>query len=133
MRNVFRVCEPCELAESHQAERKRFCTRPSGRISGPDLPLDRDVGYAAHNGLRPNITPCPLCVSGSEQAYSITSSASAETEGEMVSPIAFAVFKLITNLKWVGPSIGNSPGALPRKINATKCATRRCNSEISGP
>jgi hypothetical protein len=29
-------------------------------------------------------------------------------DGGMVSPIALAVFKLTTNLKWVGPSIGNS-------------------------
>jgi len=109
--------------------------------------LDARVGSFPDVGPRPQPSPlipqqrtCSICIGMSAKcqkrklaSYSITSSARAETDGGMVSPIALAVFKLMTNLKWVGPSIGNSPGAVPRKINATKFATRRSSSVKSGP
>src|ERR1700676_149132 len=59
---------------------------------------------------------------GSRCPHSITSSARASSEGGIVTPSAFAVFKLTASKKLVGNSIGKSPGAVPRRILATKYA-----------
>jgi hypothetical protein len=51
--------------------------------------------------------------------HSITSSARARIAGGNTSLSAVAVFKLTANLKWVGCSIGSSPGEVPRKMRTT--------------
>ena len=48
--------------------------------------------------------------------YSITSSARASSDGGMVKPSAFAVFRLITNWNLVGRSTGSSDGFSPFRI-----------------
>ena len=58
-------------------------------------------------------------------AHSITSSARASSVGGMMTPSAFAVFKLITSSNLVGRSTGRSPGFAPLKILSTKAADRR--------
>jgi hypothetical protein len=57
-------------------------------------------------------------------AYSITLSARNSSEGEIVSPIAFAARKLTTSSNLVGCSMGKSAGRAPRKILSTRTATR---------
>src|SRR5216683_6147966 len=55
----------------------------------------------------------------------ITSSARRSSDGGIVSPSAFAVFRLMTNLNSVGCSIGSSPGLAPLRILSTYVAARR--------
>jgi hypothetical protein len=63
----------------------------------------------------------------------ITSSARSSNEGGIVSPSAFAVFRLITNSNLVGCSIGRSPGLAPLRILSTYVAARRHCSALFGP
>ena len=67
------------------------------------------------------------------QAYSITSSARARSDGGMVSPSAFAVLRLINNSYFVGCSTGKSAGLAPLRILSTKDAARRQTSVTLGP
>jgi hypothetical protein len=52
------------------------------------------------------------------KAYSITSSARADSVGGNSSPSAFAVLRLITNLKLVGSTTGRSAGFSPLRMRA---------------
>jgi hypothetical protein len=52
-------------------------------------------------------------------AYSITSSARDRNEGEIESPMAFAVFKLMISSNLVGCCTGRSAGSMPRRILST--------------
>ena len=65
--------------------------------------------------------------------HSMTSSARERIDGGTVRPSAFAVFRLMTKSKCVGPSIGNSPAEAPRKIRATSSAACLRNSVKFGP
>src|SRR2546422_6363529 len=51
--------------------------------------------------------------------YSMTWSARPSTEGGIVSPSAFAVFRLMTNSNLVGCSTGRSAGLAPLRILST--------------
>ena|SRR5215467_193967 len=53
------------------------------------------------------------------QRYLITLSAPANMLGEMVRPICFAAFKLITNSNFFGCSTGSSAGLAPFRILST--------------
>ena len=64
---------------------------------------------------------------------SITRSERASSVGEMSSPIALAVLRLITNSNFVGCSIGRSAGLAPLNILSTKIAALRKTSGKSGP
>src|SRR5207253_5819178 len=62
-------------------------------------------------------------------AHSITSSARASSVGGMMTPSAFAVFRLITSSNLVGCSTGRSAGFAPLKILSTKLAAlRQCHA-----
>src|SRR6516164_4584444 len=65
--------------------------------------------------------------------YSITSSARVSSGGGTVSPIAFAVLRLMTSSNVVGCSIGRLAGSAPLKILSTSEAARRIISEYCGP
>jgi hypothetical protein len=54
----------------------------------------------------------------------ITSSARRSSDCGIVSPSAFAVFRLMTNSNLVGSSTGRSPGLAPFRILSTKYAAR---------
>ena len=56
--------------------------------------------------------------------YSITSSAIASSLSGIITPSAFAVFRLITKSNSFGCSTGMSPGFAPRKILSTVPAAR---------
>ncbi len=51
--------------------------------------------------------------------YLMTLSALKSTSGEIVTPICFAVFKLMTKSNFLGHSTGRSAGLLPFKILST--------------
>jgi hypothetical protein len=74
----------------------------------------------ADHGLPSRKRPCDSHATekGDELAppHSITSSARAITVAGISRPIAFAVFKLITNSNVTGWAIGRSSGLVPRKI-----------------
>src|SRR5260370_36174303 len=99
-----------------------------------------------NNGHRQDTSACPfrannarrLETSGSRCPHSITSSARASSEGGIVTPTAFAVFKLTASQKLVGNSIGKSPGAVPRRILVTKQTAAGepgsdCREQAPGP
>jgi hypothetical protein len=62
-----------------------------------------------------------LTGSGSSRAraHSITSSARARSDGGTSKPSAFAVFRLIRNVNFVGCSMGKSLGLVPFRILST--------------
>ena len=62
------------------------------------------------------------------QNYLITRSALANTFGGIVTPICFAVFRLITSSNFIGCSTGRSAGLVPFKILSTYVAARRYKS-----
>src|ERR1039458_4951737 len=68
-----------------------------------------------------------------QHLYSITSSARAISVGGTVTPIVFAVLRLITRLNLVGCSTGISAGFSPRKILSTNVAARRFSDGASAP
>ena len=74
------------------------------------LPTNRDVSLRAK--LRHKQCSKPF-------HHSITSSAVASSVGEMVTPSAFAAFRLITRSNLVGCWIGRSPGLAPFRIRST--------------
>src|SRR5262245_22680023 len=57
--------------------------------------------------------------------YSMVRSAWSRSEGEIVRPIDFAVFRFRTSSNFVGRSIGSSPGLAPRRTRSTYTAARR--------
>ena len=63
----------------------------------------------------------PIADSGQAQLarYSITSSARARSVGGIVTPSAFAVFKLMARSNLVGCSTGRSPASAPFKMRST--------------
>ena len=75
-------------------------------------PPKADIGEPA--------TGCPLCAnSGQWPAYSMTSSARASTVAGNSSPIALAVFELITSSYLVGACTGRSAGFSPLRMRST--------------
>jgi hypothetical protein len=65
-----------------------------------------------------NVRSWPIFgLTGKAYLYSITSSARVSNRGGIVSPSAWAVFKLMAN--FVGCWIGRSAGSAPRRIRAT--------------
>src|SRR5262249_54364712 len=64
------------------------------------------------------------CDERSPLHYWISSSARASTEGGIVTPSAFAVFRLMTSSNLVGSSIGRSVGLAPLRILSMKMARR---------
>jgi len=83
-----------------------------------------------------NIPPCALTrlMHWSKQhRYSMTSSARKRSDCGMVSPIAFAVLRLITSSNFVGCSTGKSSGFAPWKILCTSAALRRKMSGVYAP
>jgi hypothetical protein len=60
--------------------------------------------------------------------YRNTLSALAKTFGGIVTPICFAVFRLITNSNLIGCSTGMSAGFVPFKTLSIRAAARRCAS-----
>jgi hypothetical protein len=88
---------------------------------------------APDSGLFSMQSALRICATtGSEALYSITSSARARSDGGTVSPMAFAVLRLIVSSSRVGCSTGRSPGLAPSKIRLTKCPARmaNCRKEI---
>jgi hypothetical protein len=61
-------------------------------------------------------TSRPEQVQQTEQAYSITSSASASSLGGTSIPSAFAILRLMLDVNFVGCSMGMSPGLVPLRI-----------------
>src|SRR5262249_38719473 len=75
---------------------------------------------AAGNGARrPTIEHA-----GRSRGYSMTWSARRTSDRGMVTPSAFAVFRLMTSSNFVGCSNGRSPGLAPFRILSTRVATR---------
>src|SRR6266404_7378720 len=78
-----------------------------------------NVRFAAHTGLKSDITPCPfgaikrLMHRSKLQSYSITSSARASRVGGTARPSALAVLRLMTSSKVVGSWTGRSAGLAP--------------------
>ena len=64
-------------------------------------------------------------------SHSITSSARASRVGEMVTPIALAVFRLTVNMNFVAICTGRSAGFRPLKILSTKTAASRASASWS--
>jgi hypothetical protein len=65
--------------------------------------------------------------------YLITSSARKRKDGGKVRPNAWAVFRLMINLRCIGCSTGISAGLVPRRTLATSAAARRYKSATLGP
>ena len=66
-----------------------------------------------------------LSWAGRRVSYSINSSARSSTDRGIVSPSAFAVWRLMTNSNFVGCSTGRSAGLAPFRIRSTYTAPRR--------
>ena len=66
-------------------------------------------------------------------AYWITSSARPSSDGEIVSPSAFAVFRLMTKSIFVGCSTGRSAGLAPLRIRSMYFPAREHPSKTLGP
>jgi hypothetical protein len=67
--------------------------------------------------------------SGQGHSYSITSSASASSDGGTSRPIAFAVFRLMTSSYLVAACTGSSAGFSPFSIRSTyPAANRNCST-----
>jgi len=80
----------------------------------------------------PMVGPCRILLysppSPSTRLYLITSSAWKSTVGGIVSPMAVAVFRLMTNSNCMGCSTGKSAGLAPFKSLSTWEAARRNRS-----
>src|SRR5437016_3054063 len=70
---------------------------------------------------------------GPPMHYWMTSSARPSSDGGIVRPSAFAVFRLMTRSNFVGCSMGRSPGLAPLRILSTKYAARRDTSGRLAP
>src|SRR5439155_17589871 len=66
-------------------------------------------------------------------AHSMVLSARSSNDGGMVSPIAFAVLRLMIRSNLVGCSTGRSAGFAPFRILSTNVAERRSRSRESAP
>ena len=84
---------------------------------------------------RSNFNRCRRIIQklSSGPAYSITSSASASSEGATVRPSARAVPRLIANSNLSGCCTGSSAGGVPLRMRSTYDADRRKISVESGP
>jgi len=95
-----------------------------GQAAGKPLRSRIEISDQRHRLLRARVARhCNRSTAKEGQefaaSHSITSSARARIEGGMVSPSAFAVFRLITISNFVGCSIGRSPGFAPLRILST--------------
>ena len=68
---------------------------------------------------RPQRAQMRVSLISGESGYSITLSALSSTDGGMVRPICFAVFRLMNNSNFVACSTGRSAGFAPFKILST--------------
>ena len=112
------------------------CDRAEGGWSGPadSAPVrhDRDGVAPTHRRRCPqpaSVTTVWIIIG----SHGITSSARPSSAGGMVRPSALAVFRLITNSKRVGRSIGSSPGRAPLRILPANDPRRRHPSTRLGP
>ena len=71
--------------------------------------------------------------SGHPRSYSITLSARSSNSGGIITPRAFAVFRLTMRSNLVARSIGKSPGLAPLSILSTKLAARAYTSRRFEP
>src|ERR1700731_3032127 len=86
------------------------------------IPAVRETAIEPQGRTLPAVRPNPRRDANNGHlsvAHSITSSARTRVDCGTVRPSALAVLRLMANSKRVGPSIGNSPGAAPRKMRAT--------------
>src|SRR5262249_32254448 len=98
-------------------------TRESRTIDGPD-----HVRHGTNNDaglLGPRVETVVCSCTPAPADYSITSSARASSEGDMVRPRVLAVFKFMTSSYLLGACTGRSAGFSPRKIRSTYAAARR--------
>ena len=82
----------------------------------------RHVRFTPKSGHLQRTSRCPLCANSGlmhcskQHRYSITSSAVVSSDGGIVRPSVFAVFRLITNSNFVGCTTGRSAGFSPLRI-----------------
>jgi hypothetical protein len=99
----------------------------------------RYVRFAPHNDQIADITPSRQRATNGPTAsrkiafYSISLSARATSDADTSTPIALAVFRLITSSNLVGCSTGISAGLMPRRILTTMRARSRNISVKRGP
>jgi len=92
--------------------------RPCDLLGQPTRPpLDKLPNWDTINHEFRDLLNLPLGVarSGNDRRYSISLSARSNNAGETVTPMAFAVLRLITSLNLVDCSIGMSAILAPRK------------------
>jgi hypothetical protein len=91
-----------------------------GQLSGITPTRFRSISVSRpHGGALTGLlsaTSRPEQVQQTEQAYSITSSASASSLGGTSIPSAFAILRLMLDVNLVGCSMGMSPGLVPLRI-----------------
>ena len=88
------------------------------------------VRFTPESGHVQCTSACPLCANSDIGGYSITWFARSKTDTGRVTPIAFAVLRLIASSNWVGCSTGISLGLTPRSTFAT-CHTAARSDEIT--
>jgi hypothetical protein len=76
---------------------------------------------------------CPTHASRQEYLYSISSSVTERSAGDMSRPSALAVVRLMTRSNLLGCSTGISPGLVPCKILSTISAVRRNKTGMPAP
>ena len=86
--------------------------------------LSPSYGHIAGYAFGSNVPAAELC-SAAKVPHSITSSARTRIAGEIVTPMASAVFILRTNSNFVGCSTGRSATFAPFAIVSTNSAARR--------
>ena len=110
-------------------------SRPTPAVTGRGRATRAAVRCTAWFGDRSPASPMRLKMSRElfRVVHSMTRSARLTSGGGIVSPRAFAVFRLITSSNWVGCSTGRSPGLAPLRILSTYTAARRQRSAAFGP
>jgi len=118
---------PCSIFTTSSSKPMPF--RVSGSVAGADRRrhdrlgsdsevelADADFCFTSESGSPADGLGRPFSArSGNDERYSISLSARSNNAGGIVTPVALAVFRLITSLNLVGCSIGISATFAPRK------------------
>jgi len=117
---------PPALVVLSQLEVEALPVHPDGDVTdaapGVEPDSERVEGAAVERVREPSEPECcPQELAALvEHGYSKAWSARPSTDGGIVSPSAFAVFKLITNSNLVGCSTGSSPGRAPLMVGRAR-------------
>jgi hypothetical protein len=114
----FRTCFATKLYQRDWPLRSNFGDDADRLLLAPDQPFN-----LFQSGRSKNLS-CPASTPSSAKAASdlyradhwITSSARRSSDGGIVIPSAFAVFRLMTSSNLVGCSTGSTPGLTPLRI-----------------